>query len=189
MTYSPIRVLIIDQHVMVRRGMQAMLAEISDILVVGEASRGIEAFSQLESLKPRVIIIDWKRPTQEEVDAIQEMTSRHANLRVLALSNYPTIGAFLTAFNSGVQGFHIKEVDPDGLITAIRHVDQYGIFIHPTIARLLKQLEDRISLSGEQAAVLHLLSRGMGYEQIMDYLNINPSKLNRHIQIIIAKFT
>ena len=187
MTQPSIRVLIVDRHTMVRRGTRAMLAEISDIHVVGEASSGTDAISQIEQLKPHVIVMDWKRSNAQDVHAIQQLRAQHINIRVLTLANYAEVATFLSAFQFGVQGFHIKEVDTEGLITAIRQVYHHAIFIHPSITRQLKQLEHRVALSDEQVTVLHLLSEGVSRQKILQNLEISGMELNSHIQMIGAK--
>ena len=108
-----IRVLIVDDHAVVRKGVKALLDEIENIVVIGEASNGIEAVDQAQLLNPDVILMDLEMPIMDGVESISQITSQQENVRIVALTSFATDDKVFPAIRNGALGYILKDSDPD----------------------------------------------------------------------------
>ena len=136
-----IRLLIVDDHMIVRKGIRALLATETDIEVVGEAENGREAIAQAEKLRPDVILIDLMMPEIDGIEAVRRITAENADSRILVLTSFATDDKVFPAIKAGALGYLLKDSAPEALINAIRQVYQGESSLHPKIARkLLKEI-------------------------------------------------
>ena len=140
---NSIRVLVVDDHAIVRKGIRALLATEPDIEMVGEATNGKEAISQTESLQPDVILMDLVMPEVDGIEAIRRITARQPEARILVLTSFATNEKVFPAIKAGALGYLLKDSEPEVLVQAIRQAHRGESSLHPTIAR--KLLEETIT--------------------------------------------
>lgn len=194
-TQTPIRVLVVDDHAIVRKGTCALLAEIDDIEVVGEAGDGIEAVAQAEILQPDVILMDLVMPNMDGIEATHQISTHQQGARILALTSFAADDKVFPAIKAGALGYLLKDSDPQELVQAIRQVYRGEPSLHPHIARKLLQEVKRPStrkpapdpLTEREVEVLHLVATGLSNQQIADELNIAEVTVRTHVSNILSK--
>lgn len=197
MTNEPIKVLVVDDHGIVRRGTCALLREEDDFEVVGEASDGLEAIAQAESLQPDVILMDLMMPNMDGVEAIKHITTDHPTIRILALTSFATDDKVFPAIKAGALGYLLKDAEPPELIAAIRQVHRGEPSLHPSIARkVLQELSRPLQpgapdgpdpLTERELEVLGLVAQGMSNQQIADELIVSEVTVRTHVSNILGK--
>jgi len=195
MSHSPIRVLIVDDHAIVRKGVQALLAEVEDIEVVGEANNGQEAVNLAKVLQPDVIMMDLVMPVMDGVEAISRITTQHNQIRIIALTSFATDDKVFPAIKSGALGYILKDSEPEKLIDAIKQVDRGEPSLDPNIARkLLNEIsrpsEKPISpdpLTEREIEVLRLVAKGLSNHEIANRLSIAEVTTRTHVSHILSK--
>ena len=135
MTPKPIRLLIVDDQGIVRKGIRALLAEVKGMDVIGEASDGLEAVKQADLLKPDVILMDLVMPRLDGIEAIRQIIARQPTARILALTSFVADDKVFPAIKAGALGYLLKDSEPEDLITAIKNIQRGEPFLHPSIAR------------------------------------------------------
>jgi NarL family two-component system response regulator LiaR len=195
MTQSVIRVLIVDDHAIVRKGVQALLAEIEQIEVIGEAADGGEAIEKTETLQPDVILMDLVMPEMDGIEAISHITSKQPDARILALTSYSTDDKIFPAIKSGAIGYLLKDSDPQDLVRAIQQVHRGEPSLHPKIARkVLHELSlpsDRPPtpdpLTEREEEVLRLVAKGLSNQEIAEQLVVAEVTVRTHVSHILSK--
>ncbi|MCI0440438.1 MAG: response regulator transcription factor [Chloroflexi bacterium] len=195
MNSTPIQVLIVDDHPVVRRGTRALLTEVEDMYVVGEARDGLEAIEQVERLRPNVVLIDLVMPKMDGIEAIRQISSQYPELHVLVLTSFVTDDKVFPSFKAGATGYLLKDADPEDLIKAIREVHRGEASLHPSIAlKLLNALNGVATsyppaepLTERELEVLRLLATGLENEGIALQLGIAEVTVRTHISHILAK--
>jgi NarL family two-component system response regulator LiaR len=192
---QPIRVLIVDDHTIVRKGIRALLAEIEGIAVVGEAGNGLEAIAQAEALTPDVILMDLLMPQMDGIDATRQITSRQPRVRVLVLTSFVADDKVFPAIKAGALGYLLKDSAPQDLVQAIRQVHRGESSLHPTIARkLLEEMAHPAAsrstpdpLSEREMEVLQLLAQGLSNREIAEKLVVSETTARTHVSNILGK--
>jgi NarL family two-component system response regulator LiaR len=195
MTETRIRVLIVDDYVIVRQGIRAILAESEDVHVVGEARNGLEAIQQAASLKPDVILMDLVMPKMDGIEAIRQITDQNPGMRILVLTTYSGDDKVFPAIKAGANGYLLKDSGSGQLLQAIREVHRGEPSLHPDIARkIMREISqsDEVKLTptpltARELEVLKLLASGMENEEIADQLIIAEVTVRSHISRILAK--
>ena len=195
MSRNSIRVLIVDDHAIVRKGVRALLDEIEDIEVVGEAANGMEAVDQSERLKPDVVLMDLEMPVVDGVEAIQLITTEQEGVRIIALTSFATDDKVFPAIKNGAQGYLLKDSDPADLIEAIRKVYQGEPTLAPIIARkVINEIRSSSSrpkstepLSKRELEVLGLVAKGLSNQEIAEQLTIAEVTVRTHVSHILNK--
>jgi two-component system, NarL family, response regulator LiaR len=196
MSESPIRVLVVDDHPIVLKGTRALLEEIDDIEVVGEANNGQVAIEENNKLQPDVILMDLIMPEMDGIEAIRLITTDQPNAKILVLTSFITDDKVFPAIKSGALGYLLKDSDPEDLVKAIRQVYRGEPSLHPSIARkMLRELgrstpEKPVpeSLTDRETQVLGLLAKGADNQEIADKLVIAEVTVRTHISRILSKF-
>jgi len=178
-TGDPIRVLIVDDHAMVREGLRTFLELQDGIEVAGEAADGDEAVAAAERLEPDVILMDLVMPRRDGVSAMREIRERHPDARVIVLTSFLDDGRLMPALAAGAAGYLLKDVEPSELARAVRGAQAGEAMIDPTVAaRLLRTLADpqARAASGEltrrEREVLALIVAGRSNKRIARELEI-----------------
>ena len=192
---TPIRVLVVDDHAIVRKGTRALLAEVEGIEVVGEAADGQAAVDQVTALRPDVILMDLVMPGMDGIEAIRQITDKHTEARVLALTSFAADEKVFPAIKAGALGYLLKSADPEDLIQAIRQVSRGEPSLHPSIARkVLQEIQlpherppTSDPLTEREAEVLHLVAQGLSNKQIADQLFIAEVTVRTHVSNILGK--
>jgi NarL family two-component system response regulator LiaR len=190
-----IRVLVVDDHAIVRKGIRALLDTEPGIEVAGEAKNGWEAVIETENIKPHVILMDLEMPEMDGIEAIRRITDQQEDVRILVLTSFATDDKVFPAVKAGALGYLLKDSGPDDLISAIRQVHQGESSLHPTIARkLLEEISgppDRKPtaepLTERELDVLRLVAQGMSNREIADELVISEGTVRTHVSNILGK--
>jgi NarL family two-component system response regulator LiaR len=195
MSQPVIRVLIVDDHAIVRKGVKALLAEIEDIEVAGEAGNGQEAIDQAETLQPDVILMDLVMPVMDGIESIAQITAKQPETHILALTSFSTDDKIFPAIKSGAIGYLLKDSDPQDLVIAIRKVHRGEPSLHPMIAqKVLQELSlpsDRPPtpdpLTEREEEVLRLVAKGLNNQEIADQLVVAEVTVRTHVSHILSK--
>ncbi len=190
-----IRVLIVDDHTIVRKGIKALLAEMSDVQIVGEADNGVDAIRLSKQLEPDVILMDLLMPKMDGIDATRQITARQPKVRVLVLTSFVGDEKIFPAIKAGAMGYLLKDSEPTELIQAIYRVYRGEPSLHPSIARkMMKEILDKPTtktaseqLTAREVEVLQLLAKGLSNDEIAAKLVISDVTVRTHISHILAK--
>ena len=192
---APIRVLLCDDHAIVRKGIGALLATQPDIEVVGEACNGVEAVAQAKQLQPDVILMDLVMPQLDGIGATQQITAQQPNAHILVLTSFAADDKVFPAIKAGALGYLLKDSGPTQLLQAIRQVARGEPSLEPTIARkVLNELHHppqapptRDPLTARELEVLKLVSQGLSNREIAERLVITERTVCTHVSNILTK--
>jgi NarL family two-component system response regulator LiaR len=200
-----IRVLVADDHAIVRKGLCALLATEPGIEVVGEAQDGSEAIAQVQTLRPDVVLMDLAMPGMDGLEATRRITASQPGARVLVLTSYSGDEQIFPAIRAGALGYLLKDASPHELVQAIRQIHDGESSLHPTIARRLlselspgrgrspsprvpspqRQVADL--LTDRETEVLLLVAEGATNRQIAEQLAISEATVRSHMRKILSK--
>jgi DNA-binding NarL/FixJ family response regulator len=182
-----IRVLIADDHAVVRQGLRTFLDLQDDIEVVAEAADGAEALAAAEQHKPDVALIDLVMPNVDGIEAIRGLRERAPDARAIVLSSFIDDEKLFPAVRAGAAGYLLKDVQPQELVEAIRTVHGGGALLHPKVAsRLLEEMATD-PLTPREREVLALIGRGMANKVIARELSLSEKTVKAHVSNILAK--
>ncbi|MFD4577239.1 response regulator [Streptomyces sp. NPDC058417] len=191
---DPIRVLIVDDHQVVRRGLRTFLEVQDDIEVVGEAADGAEGVARAEELRPDVVLMDVKMPGTDGVDALRRLRELDNPARVLVVTSFTEQRTVVPALRAGAAGYVYKDVDPDALAGAIRSVHAGHILLQPEVAGALLSQEGPHSgqgrggtLTEREREVLGLIADGRSNREIARALVLSEKTVKTHVSNILMK--
>lgn len=186
-----IRILLADDHPVVREGLRAMLEAEADLDVVGEASGGPQAEALAASLRPDIVLMDLRMPDGGGVESIVRMTAAGLPCRIIVLTTYETDGDILRAVEAGAAGYLLKDLARGELAAAVRAAARGETVLAPTVAaRLVDRLRvrpERPHLSDRETAVLRLVAEGCTNAEIGRRLFIGESTVKTHLLRAFAK--
>jgi DNA-binding NarL/FixJ family response regulator len=186
-----IRVLIADDHHIVRRGLATLLAPRNKMTVVGEAANGREAVQLAQTLQPDVIVMDLLMPELTGVEAIQAIKQAQPEARILVLASFAERGDVQAALQAGALGYLLKATPPNELLSAIRSVAQGVLTLPRELAQIFTQpaapTPKLDQLTEREQAVLRLLADGLSNQQIAQNLVISDTTVRAHVSNILAK--
>jgi two-component system, NarL family, response regulator LiaR len=188
-----IRILIVDDHAVVREGLAAIISTKPDLRVIGEASNGEQAVQQARALAPDVILMDLQMPVKSGLEAIREIRQENPHARILVLTSFADDDQVVAAIQAGVLGYMLKESASRELLEAIRSVYRGESPMHPAVARkLVLGLNKPAPVEGNplterETEVLKLLARGWSNQAIADELNISQATVHFHTGNILSK--
>ena len=197
---EPVKVLIADDHTLVRRGIAAVLATSDSLRVVGEAVDGLEAIEKAKELQPDVILMDLNMPRCSGLEAIQALQTEMPQVNILVLTVSEMEADLFAAIKFGATGYLLKNVEPEELIHAIIHIAQGGVIVSPQMANALlgefknsagEQKETpepgESGLSPREGEVLQLVAKGATNKEIADALFISENTVKTHMHSIMEK--
>ena len=190
-----IRILIADDHPVVRRGLIALLATKEEFEVVGEASNGKEAVELVRTLSPDVILMDLMMPELDGVQAITQIINEFTNAQILVMTSFATDDKVFPAIKAGALGYLLKDSGPDELIDAIHQVYKGEPSLHPKIARkVLMEISHPTTntpsedpLTERELEVLLSIAKGMSNQEIALKLFISEATVRTHVSRILSK--
>ena len=182
-----IRVLIADDHAVVRQGLRTFLDLQEDIEVVGEAADGEQAVAEAERLEPDVVLVDLVMPRVDGVETIRLLHERVPGARAVVLSSFIDEDRLFPVLRAGAAGYLLKDVEPAELVDAIRTVHGGGALLHPRVAaRLLAEVAGD-PLTPREREVLALIGRGMANKAIARELGLAEKTVKAHVSSILGK--
>jgi NarL family two-component system response regulator LiaR len=193
----PIRVLLVDDHVVVRKGLRALLDRDPGIEVTGEAEDGEQALQTLARLRPDVILMDLEMPGMGGIEATRQIAQEHPNARIVVLTSHAAEHDVLPALKAGALGYVLKHSAPEDVLHAIRQAHLGEPVLDPSVARLLlqelhrpaaaKQPRTPDPLSERELEVLRLIARGLSNQEIADRLVVGEATVRSHVSAILRK--
>ena len=184
---AKIKVLIADDHTIVRAGLAALLGTEKDLEIVGQAKNGIEAVQETARLHPDVVIMDLMMPKKDGVEATAEIVAKSPNSKVILLTTFGTSDGIAHALRNGAKGAILKNADNAQLATAIRKVAKGGEFISADIRQQLSVDPPIPELTPRQKDILASLIRGLTDRDIARQLGIRQDGVNEHVRAILQK--
>jgi two-component system, NarL family, response regulator NreC len=195
-----IRILLADDHQLMRSGLRLLIEQQADLTVVGEAADGREAVALAKSLRPDVAVMDISMPNLNGIEAAHQITQSHAELAVIVLSMHPDESYVLRALKAGAKGYLLKDSAESDLITAVRAVARGKSFFSPAVSKVL--LDDYIRklrrsgaedaydlLTPREREVLQLVAEGKSNKEVANLLNLSVYTVETHRSNIMQKLS
>lgn len=189
-----IRILVVDDHPVVREGVAAVLSDDPEFTVVGQVGTAEQALEELDRAEPEVVVLDIRLPGMNGTEACELITQRHPRVRVVALTSFANESTMLAAFAAGAKGFAVKESEPNVLRQAVRTVTSGGIYIDPRIAGKLVTLATKgrrakgpHGLTLMEMRVADLLPKGLTNREIGRQLGISEQTVKTHLRNLMRK--
>lgn len=198
MSKKTIRLLVVDDQNIVRKGIRALLEQVDDMNVIGEASNGEEAVVQAKRLKPDVILMDLMMPKMDGITAIREIQLSQLPAQIIALTSFITEDKVFPAIKAGAMGYLLKDSDPEDLIIAIRKVNRGEPSLHPIVAKMvLEELTQPVKqpkqpltpkpLTQREVDIIRLVAQGLSNRQIAEELFIGEATVRTHVGNVLNK--
>jgi len=185
----PIRILIADDHGVIRAGLRALLDGLPEITVVGEASDGSEALSKAVELKPDIVLMDLSMPLMGGIETTRQLTQNKPGIRILILTVHEDESLLKEAIHAGAAGYIVKRAAQEDLLHAIRVVARGDLYVHPSMTRTLfteptpistAKVSEVETLTLREIEVLQLLAKGYTNRQIAEQLSLSPRTVEGH---------
>ncbi len=194
----PTRLLLVDDHAVVRSGLKMLLSSEKDVEIVGEASTAAQAMETAGIVKPDVILMDIGLPDMSGIDATREIKKRYPEISIVALTIHEDEEYFFKMLDAGASGYVPKRAAPEELLVAIRAAAAGEVYLYPSLAKLLVKdylsqehpAEEKANLDGlteREHEVLTYLAEGASNEKIAQSLVISPKTVERHRENIMRK--
>jgi NarL family two-component system response regulator LiaR len=190
-----IRILIVDDHAIVREGQRALIETEPGMTLVGEATNGLEAIELARTLSPDVIFMDLFMPEMGGVEAIEAIKAENPKARILVLTSFAEDEKVFAAVKAGASGYLLKDATPDEILTAVRYVNRGEPAMNPIIANKLMRELQRDSdlppteepLTERELDILKLVARGLSNQDIAEELVISERTVRTHVSNILSK--
>lgn len=192
-----IRLLLADDHKIVRRGLQVFLGTQPDLELVGEAATGEETIAMASALLPDIVLMDLNMPLVSGIEATRRIKLLHPQIKIIVLTSFSDQDHALPAIRAGARGYLLKDIEPDELVRAIKRVHGGQVELHPAIAgQLMDQLSEPVSdreqrklseLTKRELEVLRLIAAGMSNRDIAGALHVTEKTVKTHVSHVLDK--
>jgi DNA-binding NarL/FixJ family response regulator len=186
---KPIRILVVDDHFMVRMGLSASLNVEPDMEVVAEAGNGKAALEAYRRLLPNLVIMDLRLPGMSGIDCTAAILHEFPDASVLMLSTHSGEEEIYRAMQAGARGYIVKSIIREELLRAIREVHQGRPYLDPVVASLLAERLSHRSLTSRELEVLRMVAKGLGNKEIATALNIAEVTVKLHVSHVLDKLS
>ena len=186
-TPVPARVLLVDDHALLRTGVANIINQEPDLRVVAEAENGVEAISKYEEHQPDVTLLDLRMPVMEGVEVVRQIRERDPRARVIVLTTYDTDDEISRALKAGAKAYVLKDITAEDLVGCIRDVLAGKTYIAPAAAAKLAEGVTRVQLTPREMATLRLLADGKSNKEIANALDISDRTVKTHLAHLFEK--
>ncbi|MFC4637791.1 response regulator [Deinococcus hohokamensis] len=190
-TSGPVRVLLVDDHAVVRQGIRMFLGTADNIDIIGEARNGQEALDLARDLEPHVVLMDLNMPVMDGITAIRELRQRSPEVEVIALTSVLEDRKVIDAVQAGATGYLLKDTDADALEEAIHAAAKGEVRLHPEaakrLAREVRTPDMREHLTPRETEILKLVARGRANKEIARELNVEEPTVKTHVTRVLSK--
>lgn len=183
----PIKILIADDHALLRRGLATLLGFDKEFLIIGDAKNGQEALLKTHELRPDVVIMDLAMPVMDGVEATKRIHETQPDTKILILTSYSTSADVSRAIEAGASGALVKDSEDDQLVAAVKKIANGGKAFSPELKALVKEEPHPPTLTERQQEILEQAINGRSSEQIADQLKISTYTVNQHLDTIRKK--
>jgi len=187
--HDPIKVLIVDDHPVVRTGLRTMLESEDNISVTGLAESAKEALLEVQRVKPDVVLMDLRMPEMDGTEAIIELRRIQPDIRIVVLTNYETDGDILRALQAGAMGYLLKSTPQAEIVRAVEMVHDNQRCVPPNIAKRLSETIGRVELSQRELEVLTFVAMGKSNKEIAEQLFISDKTARNHVANCLVKLS
>jgi DNA-binding NarL/FixJ family response regulator len=188
---APIRVLLVDDHTVVRQGLRMVLSLEDDIDVIGEAANGREAVERVAELNPQVVLMDLLMPVMNGVEAIRAIKSKHPDIEIVALTSVLEDRLVIDAVEAGAAAYLLKETGPETLFEAIHAASRGEVRLDPKaqkrLVREVRTPEMRESLTARETETLRLVARGMTNKEVAAEMSVSEVTVKTHVSSVLSK--
>jgi NarL family two-component system response regulator LiaR len=192
---NPIRILVADDHPIVRKGLHTLISSEPDLEWVGEAADGVEVVERALALRPDIILMDMVMPRQDGVEAVKQIKARYPQVGILIITSFAEDDKIFPAIKAGALGYLLKDSAPHELLQAIHDVFQGKPSLHPTIAlKLMQELQQPPPLpptieplTEREVEILKFIAQGLTNQEIAAYLVISERTIGNHVGNILNK--
>ena len=184
---APIRVLIVDDHSVVRRGLAAIIDMEEDAIVVGQAGDGAEAIELWRNLQPDVVLMDLRMPGVDGVEAIRRIRAEDGEAGIIVLTTFDHDEDIYAGLRAGAKAYLLKDVEPEELFRCIRAVHAGDAYLQPKVAAKLAQRVQEEPLTEREEQILKLLAEGKSNRAIGEVLHITESTVKSHMKSLFVK--
>ena len=181
------RVLLVDDHALLRTGVANIINQEPDLRVVAEAGNGVEAIQAFELHHPDITLLDLRMPVMEGVEAVRQLRLRDPNARVIVLTTYDTDDEISQALKAGAKAYVLKDISAEGLVSCIRDVLGGKTYLAPAAAAKLAEGVSRVQLTPRELATLKLLADGKANKEIASELDISERTVKSHLAHLFEK--
>ena len=184
---SRARVLLVDDHALLRTGVANIINQEADLHVVAEAGNGVEALDAFDRFHPDVTLLDLRMPVMEGVEVVRRLREKDPRARVIILTTYDTDEEISRALKAGAKAYVLKDISADGLIACIRDVLAGKTYIAPAAAAKLAEGVTRVQLTPREMAALKLMADGKANKEIANALDISERTVKTHLGHLFEK--
>ena len=181
------RVLLVDDHALLRTGVANIINQEADLRVIAEASNGVEAIAAYMAHRPDVVLLDLRMPEMEGVEVVRQIRERDPQARVIILTTYDTDDEISRALKAGAKAYVLKDISADDLVSCVRTVLAGRTYLAPAAAAKLAEGVTRVQLTPRELATLTLLADGKANKEIASALDISERTVKTHLAHLFEK--